>query len=40
LPEWLRELVARPNHMIFYRVLEESGAVEILRIKHAAQQMP
>ncbi len=40
LPESLRELVAHPNYIIFYRVLEESGTVEILRIKHAAQQMP
>lgn len=40
LPEWLRELVAHPNYIIFYRVLDESRTVEILRVKHAAQQVP
>lgn len=40
LPEWLRELVVHPNYIIFYRVLDEAGSVEILRVKHAAQQMP
>ena len=40
LPDWLRELVAHKNYIIFYRVLDESRTVEILRIKHTAQQMP
>jgi addiction module RelE/StbE family toxin len=40
LPEWLRELVVHPNYIVFYRVLTESRTVEILRVKHAAQQMP
>ena len=40
LPSWLRELVAHKNYIIFYRVLDESRTVEILRVKHAAQQMP
>ncbi len=40
LPDWLRELVAHKNYIIFYRVLDESRTVEILRVKHAAQQMP
>lgn len=40
LPEWLRELVVHPNYIIFYRVLDESRTVEILRVKHAAQQTP
>ena len=40
LPEWLSELVAHPNYIIFYRVLAESRTVEILRVKHAAQQTP
>ncbi len=40
LPSWLRELVAHKNYIIFYRVLDESRIVEILRVKHAAQQMP
>lgn len=40
LPDWLRELVVHKNYIIFYRVLDESRSVEILRVKHAAQQMP
>lgn len=40
LPDWLRELVVHQNYIIFYRVLEESRAVEILRVKHRAQQTP
>lgn len=33
-----RELVAHENYLVIYRVLPES--VEILRVKHAAQQWP
>jgi toxin ParE1/3/4 len=40
LPEWLRELVVHPNYIVFYRVLAEARTVEILRVKHAAQQTP
>lgn len=40
LPNWLRELVAHKNHIIFYRVLDDSRTVEILRVKHVAQQTP
>lgn len=40
LPDWLRELVAHKNYIIFYRVLDDSRTVEILRVKHAAQQTP
>lgn len=40
LPEWLRELVVHPNYIVFYRAFAESGKVEILRVKHAAQQTP
>lgn len=40
LPEWLRELVVHQNYIIFYRVLEESRTVEILRVKHRTQQVP
>ncbi|MFA5597180.1 MAG: type II toxin-antitoxin system RelE/ParE family toxin [Pusillimonas sp.] len=40
LPGWLRELVVYKNYIIFYRVLDDSRTVEILRVKHAAQQMP
>jgi len=40
LPEWLRELVVHPNYIVFYRVLAEAHTVEILRVKHAAEQTP
>lgn len=40
LPEWLRELVVHPNYIVFYRVLAEARTVQILRVKHAAQQTP
>lgn len=40
LPPFLRELVAHRNYIIFYRVLDDSRTVEILRVKHTAQQMP
>lgn len=33
-----RELVAHPNYILFYRVV--GSRVEILRVKHAAQQWP
>jgi len=40
LPAFLRELVAHRNYIIFYRVLDEARTVEILRVKHTAQQVP
>lgn len=40
LPDYVRELVAHRNYIVFYRVLDDAGIVEILRVKHAAQQMP
>jgi addiction module RelE/StbE family toxin len=40
LSDWLRELVVYPNYIVFYRVLAEARTVEILRVKHAAQQTP
>ena len=40
LPADVRELVAHPNYLIFYRVLAEARTVQILRVKHAAQQTP
>jgi len=40
LPEWLRELIVHPNYIVFYRVLAQARTVEILSVKHAAQQMP
>ena len=40
LPTFLRELVAHKNYIIFYRVLDEARTVEILRVKHTAQQVP
>ena len=33
-----RELVVHPNYIVFYRVVGK--AVEVLRVKHAAQQWP
>ena len=38
LPDWLRELVVHPNYIVFYRVQAATRTVEILRVKHAAQQ--
>jgi len=45
LPEGVRELIVHPRYIIFcyiifYRVLADAGIVEILRVKHAAQQVP
>lgn len=40
LPAFLRELVVHRNYIVFYRVLDETRTVEILRVKHAAQQAP
>lgn len=40
LPDYLRELVVHPNYIVFYRVLAEPRTVQILRVKHAAQQTP
>jgi toxin ParE1/3/4 len=40
LSAFLRELVAHRNYIVFYRVLDEARTVEILRVKHAAQQTP
>ena len=40
LPPFLRELIAHRNYIVFYRVLAETRTVEILRVKHAAQQTP
>jgi toxin ParE1/3/4 len=36
----IRELVVHPNYIVFYRVLNETHTVQILRVKHAAQQWP
>lgn len=40
LPAFVRELVAHRNYLVCYRVLEETRTVEILRVKHTAQQLP
>lgn len=40
LPDYVRELVAHQNYIVFYRVLAEARTVEILRVKHAVQQTP
>ena len=39
LPASVRELVVHRNYIVFYRVLEESSTVEILRVRHTAQQL-
>ena len=36
----IRELVVHPNYMVFYRVLNETRAVQVLRVKHTARQIP
>lgn len=38
LPSFLRELVVHRNYSVFYRVLDEACIVEIMRVKHTAQQ--
>ena len=40
LPDWLCELVVHPNYIVFYRIVVKTRIVEILRIKHVAQQLP
>jgi plasmid stabilization system protein ParE len=40
LPAFVRELIAHPNYIVFYRVMNAAGTIEILRVKHAARQMP
>ncbi|KUF37038.1 type II toxin-antitoxin system RelE/ParE family toxin [Xanthomonas phaseoli] len=40
LPAGVRELVVHRNYIVLYQVLASVGVVEILRVKHAAQQMP
>jgi plasmid stabilization system protein ParE len=40
LPAFVRELVVHQNYIVFYRVLDKARTVEILRVKHAAQQLP
>lgn len=40
LPDWLRELVVPPNYIVFYRVQAAARIVQILRVKHTAQQVP
>lgn len=39
LPD-IRELVVHPNYIVFYRVLDEARTVQVLRVKHVAQQVP
>jgi addiction module RelE/StbE family toxin len=40
LPDWLRELVVHPNYIVFYRLQAAARIVQILRVKHTAQQVP
>lgn len=35
-----REMVVHPNYLVIYRVLKDKDVVEVLRVKHAAQQWP
>lgn len=35
-----REIVVRPNYVMVYRVEEDSRAVVVLRVLHAAQRWP
>lgn len=40
LPEWLRQLVVHLNYTFFHRVVTVIYTIEILRVKHAARQIP
>ncbi|MHC8944363.1 type II toxin-antitoxin system RelE/ParE family toxin [Advenella incenata] len=40
LPDYVRELVVHRNYIVFYRVIDGTHTVEVLRVKHAAQQLP
>jgi len=40
LSQEVRELVVHRNYIVFYRVLEDARIVQVLRVKHAAQQTP
>ena len=40
LPADVRELVLNANYIAVYRVIDTSRTVEILRVKHVAQQTP
>lgn len=40
LPDFVRELVAHPDYIIFYRVVATTRIIEILRVKHVAQRFP
>ncbi len=39
LPSFVRELVVHHNYILFYRVLRDARTVEVLQVKHAAQQL-
>jgi toxin ParE1/3/4 len=36
----IRELVVHPNYIVFYGLSGNDRTVQILRVKHAAQQLP
>jgi toxin ParE1/3/4 len=40
LTDGVRELVLHLHYIAFYRVLDASRTVEILRVKHTSQQTP
>ncbi|SFW37817.1 type II toxin-antitoxin system RelE/ParE family toxin [Nitrosovibrio sp. Nv17] len=39
-PALVRELVIHRNYLVYYRVWNEAGIVEILRVKHAVRKTP
>ena len=38
--EGLRELVVHPNYLVFYRIEAKDQRIDILRVRHVAQQTP
>ena len=40
LPAGFRELVIDRNYIAIYRILADAAVIEIVRIKHVAQQAP
>jgi len=39
MPAFVGELIVHRNYILFYRTLDQTSTVEILRVKHAAQQI-
>ena len=36
----IRELVVHPNYLVFYRIEVEDRRIDVLRVRHVAQQTP